>query len=335
MRSALRRAHELARMSAVPDIRETEQHTTTLPLTLLFRALRRLVRRCVDDNLPQRAAALSFFTLLSAVPLIALTFALLKRVSGLEGTQSFVAYVARRYFPSATEDAIGYVAPLLTGIDLDAIGVIGLAALLPLTISMVREIDRALIEVFRAPEKHPAWRLLLQSGLVIAVPAGTLLGAHWAPRFESSEIIDRHLWPFLVAVVFLFLVFKYLPAAGLRKTHALIGAATSALLLEVGKALFSIYATYLARGLHIVWGAIAFVPMLLVWIFLAWAFVLFGAEVAAVVHELSISVDANDRKARRVRVPRLRQRLRRRLGLRPRVRASEAFASIVTKPPRT
>lgn len=305
-------------MSTLPGDQEVEQHKTTLPLTLALRGLRRLARRCITDNLPQRAASLSFFTLLSAVPLIAITFAFLRRASGIEGTQGFVAYVARRYFPSATEDAIGEVAPLLTGIDLDTIGLFGLAALMPLTFSMVREIDRALIDVFRAPQKHPVWRLGLQSLLIAAVPAGTILGARWAPHFESSEIIDRHLAPFLIATAFLFLVFKYLPGAGLRKRHALIGASVSAVLLEAGKALFSIYATYLARGLHVVWGAIAFVPMLLVWIFLAWAFVLFGAEVAAVVHELAEHVDAPPHRTRELRRNRPRHRLRVKASLRPR-----------------
>lgn len=318
MRSAFRRATELARMSALPGEVELVHHKTTLPLTLVFRGVRRLIRRCVADNLPQRAGSLSFFTLLSALPLAALTLAFVKRASGLEGTQSFVAYIAGRYFPSATEDAIRAVEPMLTSLDIDTVGFYGLIALLPTAITIVREIDQALMDVFRAPLKHPLWRLGLQSLLVGAVPIGTVLGAQWAPRFESSVILDRHLWPFVGATLFLFLVFKYLPGAGLKKRHALIGAATSALLLEAGKMLFSVYATYLARGLHLVWGAIAFVPMLLVWIFLAWAFVLFGAEVAAVVHELSAHVDAPVRAVRKARVAPHRKRLRRKVSLRPR-----------------
>lgn len=318
MKSAFRRANELARTSSLPSEVEAVTHKTTLPLTLVFRGTKRLIRRCIADNLPQRAGSLSFFTLLSALPLAALTFAFVKRAWGIEGAQNFVAYIAGRYFPSATEDAIRAVEPMLTSIDIDTVGTYGLFALLPAAITIVREIDQALMDVFRAPLKHPLWRLGLQSLLVGAVPIGTVLGAHWLPHFESSEILDRHLWPFAGATLFLFLVFQYLPGAGLKKRHALIGAGTSALLLEVGKVLFSFYATYLARGLHLVWGAVAFVPMLLVWIFFAWAFVLFGAEVAAVVHELAAHVEAPHRAARRVRVSPHRKRLRRKVSLRPR-----------------
>jgi len=57
-------------------------------------------------SVPQRAAALAFYTLLSVVPILAATFALLSRFGGLAGSQAVVRFIADRYFPRATDAAI-------------------------------------------------------------------------------------------------------------------------------------------------------------------------------------------------------------------------------------
>jgi uncharacterized BrkB/YihY/UPF0761 family membrane protein len=85
--------------------------------------------------------------------------------------------------------------------------------------------------------------------------------------------------------------------------------------LATAKLAFGVYAQ-LAVSLHALWGAIAFVPLFLVWILLCWYAVLSAAAVAAVVngelaHREAVAVVYKGRPRRR------RSRLRQRLLARP------------------
>src|SRR6185369_1715897 len=159
-----------------------------------------------------RAAALAFYTLLSFVPTFAVAFAVLQRVAGLHGSKHIVRALAARYFPSATEGALDLVTPLVAGVDLGTVGALGLVALLPVTTSLVRQVDAALGDVFRS-EVHPPWspRFLLYAALVLGVPFVAIFGVHITHSFQAYSIFDRHLGTLSVTTLILFVVFHFLP----------------------------------------------------------------------------------------------------------------------------
>lgn len=318
IRTALRRARHLARQSSLPPVPEREAHRWTLRASVAMRAVRRLGRRVRSDRIVQRAAALAFYTLLSFVPTFAVAFAVLGRVVGLHGSAHIVQGLTARYFPSATEGALDFVSPLVTGVDLGAVGIVGLVALLPVTTSLVRQVDAVLGDIFRSPV-HPPWspRFLLYAALVLGVPFVAIFGVRMAPHQVAYSILDRHVGTLAVTTLILFVAFHFLPTRRVGWRHSLPGAFVAALGLEVAKALFSLYATYLGRGIHLVWGAVAFVPFLLLWMLTAWVIVLFGAEISATTQELALQLRRNE-LARAPVVQGWRRRLRRKVARRQR-----------------
>jgi len=309
-RKAWGRAREIAFRPTLPT--EQSEPRGTLLLVLTIRGSRRLVRRLGEDRIQPRAAALAFHTLLAIVPLLAVSFAILDLVGGASGLQAALDFLASRYLPPSAGQAVDAVLPLLEDLDFDAVGVVGLVTLLPIVIALVAQVELCLTDIFRTRRPKRLRRLLVYAALVIVIPLGAVLTVRYTPQIDPLSVAERIAGPFVVTWIALWLVFRYLPGTRVRSGAAAGGAALAALLLSLAKAGFGLWASQLAHSWHVVWGAVAFVPMVLVWVFVAWWLVLLGAEVAAVIQELMIAMEAP--------TPSPRRRIRARRWVRPRRR---------------
>jgi YihY family inner membrane protein len=125
------------------------------------------------------------------------------------------------------------------------------------------------------------------------------------------------LTPFGLLALLLYLIFKHIPKLRVSRRAAAVGALSAALILSVAKLGFGLYAQ-LAVSLHALWGAVAFVPLFLLWVLLSWYAVLFAAAVVAVLHGELLLLEnpaLARRSQRRRRRSRLRQRLVQRMSL--------------------
>ncbi len=85
---------------------------------------------------------------------------------------------------------------------------------------------------------------------------------------------------FLLLVAGLAALYRYVPNTPVRRAHAWIGAAFTALGLEVARRLLAAYISAVP-AYSAVYGAFATVPILLVWIYMGWLVILLGAVLAA------------------------------------------------------
>ena len=103
-------------------------------------------------------------------------------------------------------------------------------------------------------------------GLVGAMPGGV--------RFLLDLVEFGLLWVGLAAL------YRYVPHTHVKRGHALAGALFATLAIELAKKLLAIYIA-MVPTYSAVYGAFATLPILLVWIYMAWVIVLLGAVVAA------------------------------------------------------
>ena len=262
----------------------------------LGRFLGYAVRRFLADGCPLQAAGLSYVSLLAIVPLLAIGLAVIARLPALESWRGDIqAFVIGILVPEAGAEA---------GVQLEAfvenasrmtgpgLVVLALAAIL-----LMANVGNALNTIWRAAEARPLalrlaayWATLILGPLFIGASLSVSGYAFTAVQWfgidpAALEFLGAsRLFSFtLAALGFAFLYFV-VPNRPVRPHHALIGGLVAAAFFELLKAAFGLYLNYFP-AYEVIYGALAAIPVFLLWMYLTWVAALFGAEITAALPE--------------------------------------------------
>jgi membrane protein len=253
-------------------------------------------RRFLADECPLKAAGLSYVSLLAIVPLIAIGFAVLVRVPAFAGWRDAVqAFLLETLVPEAGAEASEHLASFIENAgELTGPGLVFLAVAATLLIANVASVLNA---IWRVADPHALalrflvyWILLLLGPLLVAASLSVSSYAFAAIEWFGIEgmavpFIDLS-WLISVALAVLGFAFLFfvVPARPVHPGHALLGGLVAATLLELLKLGFGLYVTNFP-AYQVIYGALAAVPIFLLWLYLAWIATLFGAEIAAALPE--------------------------------------------------
>lgn len=253
---------------------------------------RTLRQRFREDRLGQTAGSLTFTTTIALVPLVTVALAMFT-VFPMFG--DFQTVLQRRLVESLVPDNIsrqvlGYLT--LFASKASRLGAAGVTALVMSAIALIFTIDRTLNAIWRVRKRRPfAQRVLLYW---TAMTLGPLLMAASVVTMSQVMAVSRGLAPdgwgnlrwLLSGIEFLLLawavsaLYKYVPYTQVRWSHALVGGLWVATATEVARNVLTFYFGKMTT-FSVVYGAFATVPILLVWIYLAWSIVLIGAVLVA------------------------------------------------------
>jgi membrane protein len=298
-----------ARSAMVRAARRTWSHDRRKLGSPLSRAWNRVARVAVwavwgwsRHGLSVRAAALTYYTVFSIVPVVAATlwllssFHLLSRAGDIALTllpprlvRAIQGNEPLRRAASAIADAAEEGRPFYSGL----IGVITLGYGI---VRLVANMDKALRAVMDAPRHHPgAIRLIGHSLLIVLAPAvivagGVLVTAgpslirstHVARFLEGVPAVE--LWiaaaiPFAGSAALLATLFATVARARIPLRSAIVGGAAGALALGLVLAAFA-WLQVGAKRAGVIGASMAAVPVLMLWIYSSWLTVLLAAEVA-------------------------------------------------------
>jgi membrane protein len=274
-----------------------------LRLAASFVRVRRFVAfvyaRFMDDQGMQLSAGLSYVSLLALVPMIAIALAILAAFPAFDAAREQIRDLVQAVFPpgSPVEVATYYDEFLANASNLTAPGVIGLAVTAVLLLSTI---DDVLSRIFRESASRPFalrfliyWAVLtvgpLLFGASISISSYLFAIADVGPLVEEEGpaegllVLSRLIAVGLSTIGFA-LIFMVVPHRPVRAVHALAGGLAAAILLEILKYGFGMYIANV-RGYEVLYGALAAIPLFLLWLYLAWIVVLIGAEVAASIPE--------------------------------------------------
>ncbi|WP_159567206.1 virulence factor BrkB family protein [Budvicia diplopodorum] len=248
-----------------------------------------LWKRAKRDRLQMMAGNLAYVSLLSLVPLITVVFALFAAFPMFsEVSIQLKAFVFTNFVPAASETIQQYLEQFVANSNkMTAIGTCGLIVTALLLISSV---DSALNSIWRSERQRPIvysfavyWMVLTLGPLLVGASmaiSSYLLSLSWLDVGGLGSVGDRvlRIFPLILSFVSFWLIYSIVPTVSVPAKDAAIGAMVSALLFELCKKGFGLYVT-MFPSYQLIYGVLAVIPILFVWVYLSWCVVLFGAEV--------------------------------------------------------
>jgi len=257
----------------------------------IWRFIRFVLRRWNEDHCPQMAGSLAFTTLLAIVPVFAIVVALLSSAPFFEQLLVQIKiFLLRNLVP---EIAGLIITVYMEEFARNAVRLtwIGVAVLFASSVITMMLVERQIHAIWRDPPSRPMWitiatytALLLIGPLLIAVSVSltTYLMSLSAGVDASEGTHDFMLQaaPTLVSTIAFMLLYKLVPHRRVQWRHAIVGAVAAGVLFEGAKDLFAIYVRNVP-GYNVLYGAFVSLPFFLIWIYVSWLVVLFGAELTA------------------------------------------------------
>ncbi|EHY76166.1 virulence factor BrkB family protein [Stutzerimonas stutzeri] len=247
-----------------------------------------LVRRFLTDRGPHSAAALTYTTLFAVVPMMTVTFAMLSAIPAFKGVgEQIQFYIFNNFIPSTGATIQEYLLAFTT--QARQLTWFGVGFLMATALMMLLTIEKAFNTIWRVRQPRRGVSSFLLYWAILSL-GPLLLGAGFATStyIASLSLISGpyaligvgtliKLMPLLLSVAAFTLIYAAVPNTRVPLRHAVVGGVFTAVLFEAAKQLFGLYVSYFP-SYQLIYGAFAAVPLFLLWVYLSWMIVLFGAE---------------------------------------------------------
>lgn len=249
------------------------------------------MRRASEERIAQVASSLTFTSVLSIVPLLAVALALFTAFPLFNEFQGALeAYLVTNLMPpSVAENIMSYLNQFAASASrLTAVGGI---FLMFTAVSLMLTIDHALNEIWHVRKGRALPQRVLIYWATLTLGPVLMGGSLWATSLVARESMGLvgELAPLEWVLSFLPLVltglafaalFIVVPNRHVEARDALVGGFAAAIVLEVLKAGFAYYLTRFPTY-TVLYGAFATLPIFLIWVYMSWLVTLFGATLAA------------------------------------------------------
>lgn len=231
-----------------------------------------------------RAASLAYTTLLAFVPLTIMIMGLMRFFPFFDQIMKRLeAFVFTNFVPHTGKVIFYYLqefqhhAHYLSWISFSFLGLTGFIMLLTM--------ENHLNELWHIKRKRFVglsflihWLILMLGPLLLCTSLAVssyLFSTNWFKDYSFREV-----WlslPFLASFLAYFCLYIALPSCKVKISQALLGASLAAFAFELAKSGFVYYAKFASYG--ILYGAIATVPLFLIWLYISSVIFLMGAQV--------------------------------------------------------
>jgi len=255
-----------------------------------------LVDRFRHVRAQQAAASLAFTTLLSLVPLIAVSVGVMSKIKAFDGMGGALqGFLLDNLLPDKAGAVIAKYT-LQFSVQANKLTAVGSVMLLVGAIVMLLTIDRAFNQIWQVSRPRPLVQRLLTYWVVLTAGPLVLGGAvAGLTRLVSASlgVVDEPRWlqngaygavPMVLLPAFLTLIYFLVPNRRVRCAHAIIGGVVAGAGLMLMQRLFGLYLSQFGTY-TLIYGAFAVVPVFLLWLYVCWATILLGALVAALLPE--------------------------------------------------
>ncbi len=256
---------------------------------------RYLFFRMKHDRVNVNAGYLAYITLLSIVPMFTVSLSVMSSFEIFSDVGEVLQDFVIEHFVPAAGVAVRTALTEFIG-NTAKMTAVGGGFLFVAALMLISNIDKNLNYIWRVKTKR---RVVFSFSMywMILTLGPLLLGASIAltSYITSLKLIDSEAlvgiynvflrWlPFLLSFFAFSGLYLLVPNKKVYIYHSLAGALVAAVLFELSKKAFAAYITHFP-SYQLIYGALAAIPILFVWIYLCWVIVLIGAEVTAALGE--------------------------------------------------
>ncbi len=276
----------------LPEMFSRERERPNFGIVDSFRFLRYVTVRLREDRCMQMAASLTFTSLLSLVPLITIALSLF---SAFPVFNEYLAQV-KEFILSNLAPEIGarFISGYMTQFAESAsrLTAVGIVLLTVTAMLLMLTIDNAFNTIWRVSRPRSLLQRVLVYWAVITL-APLLVGgslsltswligfsAEYGKRMPSVSLDVLKLIPVLMTTAAFTLLFRIVPNRFVPMQHAVIGGLVASIAFESMNRGFVFYISHFPTY-KLVYGAFSSVPIFLLWVYLSWLTVLFGAIITA------------------------------------------------------
>jgi len=255
------------------------------PIIIAF--LQYLIRRINREQIHVVAGFLAYVSLMSLVPLVVVMFSVMTAFPIFSDVRQVIeSFVYSNFLPTAGDIVQQYITGFVD--NASKMSAVAISFLFMLALLLISAIDKSLNKIWRVKEKRRLvtafsmyWMVLtlgpvlVGSGIAVSSYLVSLVSFGDYDVLGTVNIFVR-LLPMLTSVAAFVLLYTLVPNKAVPIKFALLGAILAAFLFEFAKKAFVIYVTELP-SYQLIYGALAIIPILFLWVYLSWLIVLFGA----------------------------------------------------------
>ncbi len=258
-------------------------------VVFIARVLHMLVRELLGGQLNLRAMSLVYTTLLSLVPLLAVSFSVLKGF----GVHNQIEPMLYNFLKPLGPGGAGLAEKIVIFVDNVEVGVLGSVGVILLiytVIALLQKIEKAFNYVWQVEHLRPiVRRISIYLSVVLMGPVmlfiATVLSSDIARRliaikpFTTVLLSAGELLPyFLVCLAFTF-IYIFMPNTRVQVRAALVGGVIAGILWKITGWGFSVFIASSSKYAAI-YSSFAILILLLIWLYMSWLILLVGSQIA-------------------------------------------------------
>ena len=263
--------------------------------TLRFvRTLSSLVRDLASGQLTLRAMGLVYTTLLSIVPLLALSFSVLKAF----GVADQIRPMLRSFLEplgEKSDEVVQRIVAFIENMNVGVLGAVGLALLLYTAVSLVQKIEESLNFIWHVPRARPMgerfsrYLSVLLIGPILVFSAlgitATVMSIDTVRELlaigvlgQAVQVVSR-LMPYLLVIIAFIFVYLFIPNTRVRIAPAIVGGAVGGIAWQSAGWAFAMFVAT-SNKYAAIYSGFAILVLFMIWLYVSWLVLLFGASVA-------------------------------------------------------
>lgn len=254
-----------------------------------------LTRRAQSDMIFRVASSLSYTSLIAIVPLVAIGLAIFSVFPVFSEVRvQFQEMLLKNFVPNTEQEIILYLNQFVNATaKLTTVGVIGIVITAILLLSTIENGLNFIFKVYKPRSirtKITLYWTVITLGPLLLGTGFSMRGYVFALQkfmpeyFINAEVFFTTIIPSLFTILSLVILYVLVPNKKVKISNAVAGALVASVLFYIMRKIFALVISF-SSIYTTLYGALAIIPIMLIWLYLIWVVVIFGAVVTAALGE--------------------------------------------------